>query len=107
MKDAFSRALAILDDPADQAPSTRQQRAPTDLIDAEQIIVVLIYCHTLKTHMWLVRDEEALANHPDIIRSGLPVFFFDEVEQLRGKTVKYLQTVAMVKQQCPTSRVMQ
>ncbi|MFI5364972.1 MAG: hypothetical protein ACHQ4J_05050 [Candidatus Binatia bacterium] len=57
--------------------------------------------------LWLVADAEAVAEHPDILRSGLPVFFFDEVEQLRGKTPAELKAIAMVKATFPTSRVLQ
>lgn len=57
--------------------------------------------------VWLVRDDEAMAQHPDIIRSGLPLFFFDEVEQLRGKTPDELRAIAMVKTVFPTARVLQ
>lgn len=37
---------------------------------------------TVVGDVWLVADTEALADHPDIIRSGWPVFFFDEIERL-------------------------
>lgn len=57
--------------------------------------------------VWLVADTEALAEHPDIIRSGLPVFFFDEIERLRGKTVDELRAIGMVKTVFPTGRVLQ
>jgi hypothetical protein len=57
--------------------------------------------------LWLVRDDCALAEHPDIIRSRLPVFFFDEIEQLRGKTPEELRAIGLVKAEFPTSRVLQ
>lgn len=57
--------------------------------------------------VWLVADDGALGEHPDILRSGFPVFFFDEVEQLRGKTPEELRAVAMVKTVFPTGRVLQ
>lgn len=57
--------------------------------------------------VWLVSDAEALAEHPDIIRSGLPVFYFSEVDQLRGKSFEELWAIGMVKAVCPTGRVLQ
>ncbi|MBI3782618.1 MAG: hypothetical protein HY270_04380 [Deltaproteobacteria bacterium] len=57
--------------------------------------------------VWFVADAEALADHPDIIRAGLPVFFFDEVNQMRGKTVAQLHAIGMVKGTFSTARVLQ
>jgi hypothetical protein len=57
--------------------------------------------------VWLVADAEALAEHPEIMRAGAPVFFFDEVEQLRSKTPDELKAIAAVKGTYPTSRVLQ
>jgi hypothetical protein len=78
-----------------------------DLI-AGTIAAVLIRSAVLDgALLWLVADADALAEHPDILRAGLPVFFFDEVEQLRGKTPAELKAIAMVKAEFPTSRVLQ
>jgi hypothetical protein len=63
--------------------------------------------NTVLGDLWLVADDDALAAHPDIIRSGLPVFFFDEVEQLRGKGLAEVQALGMLKAAFPTSRVLQ
>ncbi|MBI4518763.1 MAG: hypothetical protein HY699_23455, partial [Deltaproteobacteria bacterium] len=57
--------------------------------------------------VWVVADDDTLADHPEILRAGLPVIFFDEVERLRGKTVAELQAIGMVKATFPTSRVLQ
>jgi hypothetical protein len=57
--------------------------------------------------VWLVADNAALADHPDIVRRGLPVFFFDELEQLRGKSAAELQAIGMVRTVFPTGRVLQ
>ncbi|MFI5364357.1 MAG: hypothetical protein ACHQ4J_01915 [Candidatus Binatia bacterium] len=57
--------------------------------------------------LWLVADDDTLAEHPDILRSGHAVFFFDEVERLRGKTAAELRAIAMVKAVFPTGRVLQ
>ena len=63
--------------------------------------------NTVICDVWLVADAETLAENPDIIRSGLPVFFFDEIEMLRGKTPAELKATGMVKAEFPTSRVLQ
>lgn len=57
--------------------------------------------------VWLVADHDALAEHPDIIRSGHAVFFFDEVEQLRAKSAQELWSIAMMKRVFPTGRTLQ
>lgn len=57
--------------------------------------------------VWLVADDAALAEHPDILRSGFPVFFFDEIERLRGKTAEELRALGLVKAVFPTGRVLQ
>ena len=53
----------------------------------------------------LVADDDAVADHPDIIRGGLPVFFFEE--KLRGKTAEELRAIAMARAEFPSSRVLQ
>ncbi len=63
--------------------------------------------NTVIGDVWLVADSEALGEHPDIIRSGLPVFWFDEVEKLRGKTPAELKAIGMVKATFPTSWLLQ
>jgi hypothetical protein len=62
---------------------------------------------TIIGDVWVVRDDDTLADSPDIIRSGLPVFFFEEVERLRGKTPEELKAIGLVKAEFPTSRVLQ
>jgi hypothetical protein len=74
--------------------------------DAGQLVAFKLV-NTVIGDLWLVADEDALADHPDIIRSGLPVIFFDEIEQLRGKTVAELRAIGLVKAEFPTSRVLQ
>ncbi len=80
--------------------------ADTGLVDAWELAAVKLG-HTAIGERWLVADDDALAEHPDIIRSGLPVFFFDEVDALRGKTTEQLRTIAMVKVAFPTGRLRQ
>lgn len=80
----------------------------TPALDAEAgELAAVKLVNTVIGDLWLVADAEALAEHPDIIRSGLPVFFFDELDQLRGKAVEELRTIGMVKAEFPTSRVLQ
>jgi len=57
--------------------------------------------------VWVVTDDDTLADHPEILRSDLPVFCFDELERLRGKTVEELRAIAMVKVTFPTGRLLQ
>ena len=57
--------------------------------------------------VWIVLDTRSLAEHPDIIRSGLPVFFYDELRHLNGRSAEELRAVAKVKSVFPTGRVLQ
>jgi hypothetical protein len=82
------------------------QLSTGSLPDAGELAAVKLR-NTVIGDAWLVADAETLADHPDIVRSGLPIFFFDEIERLRGKTAAELKAVAMVKQQFPTGRVLQ
>jgi hypothetical protein len=75
-------------------------------LDAGELAAVKLV-NTVIGDCWLVADDDALAEHPDIIRAGLPVFFFDEVEQLRGKTTAELKAIGLLKTTFPTSRVLQ
>jgi hypothetical protein len=79
---------------------------PTFDPDTAEIAAVKLV-NTILGDVWLVADAEALAEHPDIIRAGLPTFFFDELERLRGKTAEELHPIAMVKREFPTGRVLQ
>jgi hypothetical protein len=76
------------------------------LADAGELAAVKLRS-TIIGDLWLVADDDALAEHPDIIRAGLPVFFFDEVQMLRGKTPAQLKALGLVKAEFPTSRVLQ
>jgi len=62
---------------------------------------------TVLGDVWLIADAETLVEQPDIIRSALPVFFFDEVETLRGMAPEELKAVGMMKATFPTGRVLQ
>lgn len=86
--------------------ATTQPETPTFDADAGDLAAVLLRA-TVIGDVWLVADDDALADHPDILRSGLPVFYFSEVEQLRGKTPEELRAIAMVKRQFPAGRVLQ
>jgi len=83
-----------------------ERETPTFDADAGELAAVKLR-NTVIGNVWLVADSEALADHPDIIRAGLPVFFFKEMEQLRGKTPEELKAIAMVKAVFPTGRVLQ
>jgi hypothetical protein len=74
--------------------------------DSGELAAVLLR-RTLLGDVWLVADTGALADHPDIIRSGLPVFFFEEISRLRGKTAAELRAVGILKAKFPTGRVLQ
>jgi hypothetical protein len=90
---------------ANRQPKTQQEASAFDL-DAGNIAAVKL-AKTVIGDVWLVADDDALADHPDIIRSGLPVFLFSEVEQLRGKTPAELKAIGMVKAAFPRGRVLQ
>lgn len=87
----------------ESAPETR---SCSSLPEARDVRAALLR-NTAMGDLWLVSDEETLVDHPDILRSGLPVIFFDEVEQLRGKTLEELRALGAVKASFPTSRVLQ
>ena len=76
-------------------------------LDAAAGELAVKLCNTIIGDVWLVADAHTLAEHPDIEASGLPVFFFDEVERLRGKSVEALQAIGKIKSVFPTSRVQQ
>lgn len=79
---------------------------PTLDADAGELVAAKLR-NTAIGDVWLVADADALAEQPDIIRGGLPVFFFDELRQLRGKTAAELKVIGMVKAVFPTGRVLQ
>jgi len=94
----------------------RQERGALDSLSSETAatadltsgtIAAVKLVNTIIGDVWLVADDATLSEHPDIIRGGLPVIFFDEVEQLRGKTPAELKAIGMVKATFPTSRVLQ
>jgi hypothetical protein len=100
---AFTKKLAAT--VADRQSAT-QRETPTFDADAGQLTAVKL-TGTIIGDLWLIRDDDALADHPDIVRSGLPVFLFSEMEQLRGKTAEELKAIAAVKATFPTGRVLQ
>jgi hypothetical protein len=85
---------------------SEREQPPTLDPDSGELAAVKLR-NTSIGDLWLVADADTVAEHPDIIRSGLPVFFFSEVETLRGKTVAELMAIGMVKTTFPTSRVLQ
>ncbi len=115
---ALADAVLRRDAPRDNARDTAQKivprpgleaghsGTPATLAEAGELAAVKL-TRTMIGDLWLVADAQALAEHPDIIRSGLPVFWFDEVERLRGKTPAELKAIGVVKATFPTSRVLQ
>ena len=85
---------------------TSQREAATFDPDAGELVAVKLR-KTIVGDCWLVADADALADNPDLLRCGLPLFFFDEMEQLRGKTPAELKAICMVKATFPTGRVLQ
>jgi hypothetical protein len=92
--------------PLASTDSATNTPVPTLDVDAGNLAAVKLRA-TVIGDVWLVADDDALADNLDIIRSGLPVFFFDEIAQLRGKTPTELKAIAMIKTEFPTSRVLQ
>ena len=70
-------------------------------------IAAVLMRGTVIGDLWLVANHDALAEFPEILRAGLPVIFFDEVEHLRDKSPADLQTLGIVKTVFPTARVLQ
>lgn len=106
-KDAAAAQEQLSDDVGSLVRPNMPSAALTDLA-AGPITAVLIKSTVLDGALiWMVVDDDALSDHPDILRSGLPVFFFDEVEQLRGKTAAELAAIGLVKSVFPTGRVLQ
>ena len=80
--------------------------APAFDLDAGDLVAFKLV-NTSIGDVWVVADDDTLVDHPDIIRAGLPVFYFDELEQLRGKTPAELKAIGLVKGTFPSSRVLQ
>lgn len=72
----------------------------------EEIEAVLINSRLLAAEIWLVRDADALDRLGGEI-GGRPVFFFDEVEKLKGKSAQELRAIAITKRVFPRGRVLQ
>ena len=85
-----------------KAPDT-----PVTELDDGQVGAVLIDSRVLGCEVWLVRDADALNDIAAEV-GNRPVFFFDEIEHLRGKSEEELRAIAKVK--CafgPGARVVQ
>lgn len=85
----------------------RLLRSPLDPGGAAEIGAVLIRSTALGESAWLVPNSAALMDCPDIAASGLPIFFFDEVDKLASLPPEELRTVAMLKRVFPGSRIVQ
>jgi TubC N-terminal docking domain len=92
----------------DNLPLRGSSRPTSTDLAAGEIGAVLMKSAVLDNELvWLVANYEALSEHPDIIRSGYPVFFFEEVEHLRRKSPDELRVIAETKRCFPTGRVLQ
>lgn len=78
----------------------------TDPIETGTIAAVLLR-GSMIGDAWLVADDDALAEHPDIAQSGLPVFRFAEVAFLARLDAGELRAVAACKRAFPTAGVLQ
>jgi hypothetical protein len=57
--------------------------------------------------LWLVADDDVLADHPDIAAAGLPVVCFVELPHLQRLDAASLRALGIVKRTSPTARVLQ
>src|SRR5689334_21124328 len=80
---------------------TSANRAKSNEVAAVRLVATMI------GDVWLVLDGAALAEHPDILASNLPVFYADELTALAGKSVEELRTIAAVKRNFPGARIVQ
>lgn len=60
---------------------------------------------TVVGDVWFVADDEALAENPDVVTSGLPVFLFDEVRHFKRLAQPQLVAAAVCKRIFPSSRL--
>lgn len=87
--------------------ATHNDLLQDDRHDSGSVAAVLLHSTLLDHGVWLVADDAALIEYPDIEASGFPIFFFDEVNCLRGKSVERLRQVSMVKLAFPGARMVQ
>lgn len=76
------------------------------LLDTGTLAAVLLR-GTCWGEVWLVADDEVLADHPDIFADGLPVVRFAELPHLQRLDAASLQALGIVKRTFPTARVLQ
>lgn len=76
------------------------------MLDAGDLAAVLLR-GTGWGDVWLIADDEALADHPDIATAGLPVIRFAELPHLQRLDAASLQALGIVKRTFPTARVLQ
>lgn len=75
--------------------------------EVRSICAVLVHASVLAgAPIWLVADQGVLDEHPDITASGAGVFFFDEIEQLRGRPADELRALCATKAVFPAARIL-
>ncbi len=82
---------------------SRARPSPPRKLDAGDIEAVRL-TKTVIGDVWLVRDREAAER---IAAQSVPIFYFEEVETLRGKTKSELEATAATKRVFPASKVLQ
>ena len=65
------------------------------------------FCAAPPGDLWLIADDDVLAEQPDIVRSGLPLVRFSELEHLQRLDAASLLALGVVKRTFPRARVLQ
>ena len=87
---------AIVEHLRKMAPGSPDTSDASPALTDEELSAVLIHSSTLDAEVWLVRDVNALEDIAGEIH-GRAVFFFEEIDHLRGKSHKELRAIAMTK----------
>jgi len=93
-------------DPQAVALSQCRSVAKAETIESGAPVAVLLR-GSVWGDLWLVADDDVLAEHPDILGSGLPVVRFAELPHLQRLDAASLQALGIVKRTFPTSTVLQ
>jgi hypothetical protein len=84
----------------------QEQPAPPYLADAGALAAVLLR-GTVWGELWLIADDDVLADHPGIAGTGLPIVRFAELAHLERLGAVELGALGIVKRAFPTARVLQ
>jgi len=90
----------------DACPTAGTRRGPGFDPDTAKISALLVHDVAIGDCL-LVSDCDILAAKPYLLRAGLPIIFFHEADQLRGKTATELEAIGIIKPVFPTGRVLQ